>query len=212
MTTTKPSVLQRLLAKYGACEEAREWCRAYETPAAAWEACSNPEWMLWALDAIGLLTDQDARLFACWCVRETPLADGRKVWDLLTDERSRKAVEVAERFAVGEATEEEMAAAWAAVWATAGSTAGAAAWAAVWATAGGAAGAAARATAGATAGDSAGAAAGAAAGATAGGAAGAAAMAAAGAAQCTEIRRRWGNPFRGEKKVAALLRRKGGAA
>ena len=52
-----------------------------------------------------------SRLFACRCVRETPLADGRKVWDLLEDERSREAVRVAERHAVGEATDAARAAA-----------------------------------------------------------------------------------------------------
>jgi hypothetical protein len=55
-------------------------------------------------------------VFACRCVRETPLADGRKVWDLLTDERSRNAVEVAERFARGKATRDELDSARAAAW------------------------------------------------------------------------------------------------
>ena len=50
--------------------------------------------------------------FACWCVRETPLPDGRKVWDLLTDERSRRAVEVKEAWIDGLATDAELAAAW----------------------------------------------------------------------------------------------------
>lgn len=36
--------------------------------------------------------------FACWCVRHTPLADGRKVWDLLADHRSQNAIETAERW------------------------------------------------------------------------------------------------------------------
>ena len=97
-----------------ACLEARNWAQQYATLAEAWEACERPDWMLWALNKL----DADPitlRRFACWCVRETPLADGRKVWDLLTDER-RKAVEVAEAFCDGKATQEEMAAAWAAAW------------------------------------------------------------------------------------------------
>ncbi len=47
--------------------------------------------------------DKTARLFACWCARQ--------VWDLLTDERSKEAVVVTERFANGDATEEELSAA-----------------------------------------------------------------------------------------------------
>ena len=72
------------------------------------------------------------RLFACWCIRNTKLADGRTVWDLLTDERSRKAVETAERFANGNATKAELDAAWddarAAAWDDARAAARAAAW------------------------------------------------------------------------------------
>ena len=56
----------------------------------------------------GVFSDSILRKLACRFVRETPLTDGRKVWDLLTDERSRKAVEVAELYADGKATYEEL--------------------------------------------------------------------------------------------------------
>lgn len=63
--------------------------------------------------------DKTARLFACWCVRQ--------VWYLLEDERSQTAVEVAERYANGEATYEKLAAAGAAARDAAGDAAEAAA-------------------------------------------------------------------------------------
>ena len=50
------------------------------------------------------LDDRELRLFACWCCRQ--------VWHLMKDERSRKAVEVAEKYAVGEVSEEELEKAW----------------------------------------------------------------------------------------------------
>ncbi|MHC4062858.1 MAG: hypothetical protein ACYSR6_14875 [Planctomycetota bacterium] len=66
--------------------------------------------------------ERELRLFACWSVRNTLLHDGRMVWDLLTDKRSQAAIEVAEQYADGLATADELAAAW--------NAAGAAAWAA----------------------------------------------------------------------------------
>ena len=62
---------------------------------------------LWALCAVpaeqAAERDRQARLFACWCVRQ--------VWHLLTDGRSRAAVDVAERYAAGDATQDELKAA-----------------------------------------------------------------------------------------------------
>ena len=69
------------------------------------------EWLLWTATRPGVFPDSVLRKLACRFVRETPLADGRKVWDLLTDERSRRVVEVAERYADGKATAQELAAA-----------------------------------------------------------------------------------------------------
>ena len=86
---------------------------------------------LWALRAVQGY-DREKRLYAVWCARQ--------VEHLLTDQRSLDALEVAERFARGRATREELAAArdaaWDAAWAAAaGSSASAAAWAAAYAAA-----------------------------------------------------------------------------
>ena len=84
---------------------------------------------------------REASMYAFWCVRQ--------VWHLLTDERSRTAVVTAEKYARGEATQEELAAARAAAWDAAGAAGGAAwdaaryaAWDAAWEAYGAAGGAA----------------------------------------------------------------------
>ena len=115
-----------------ACPEGCEWALTQPTMADAWDNCPRADWLLWMLDKLDRRPDdRTLRLFAIWCARNTPLADGRKVGDLLTDPRSLAALEVAERYAAGKATDEELAAAraaaWAAAWAAARDAAGAAA-------------------------------------------------------------------------------------
>jgi hypothetical protein len=106
---------------------------------------------LWCLKAVED-HDKEIRLFAVWCARQ--------VQHLMTDKRSLDALDVAEQYARGEATDVELRAAWAAAWAAAGAAVGVAAWAAAWAAAGAAVGvaagaAAAWAAAGAAVGDAA---------------------------------------------------------
>ena len=110
-----------------ACPEGKEWAKGAKTLKAMWETCQRPDWMLWGLGRIGYSDDRVMRLYACACVRGTPAAKGT-VWDLLTDKRSKNAVEVAERFAEGKATEEERAAARAARDAAGAAGAAAGAW------------------------------------------------------------------------------------
>ena len=108
----------------GACDDGAVWAEG-KSARIAWETCQRADWMLWALGRIGYDDKKTLRLYACACVRHTPLANGRTVWDLLTDERSRTAIDIAERYANGNASVKELGAAEAA----AGSAAEAAAWA-----------------------------------------------------------------------------------
>jgi len=128
-----------------ACEEGRKFAVKYKTMAAVWSNCPRVDWLCWILNQLDVPPDEKAvRLYMVWCARNTPLADGRTTLALLTDKRSTDALDVAERFAHGNATQKELAAAWdaagdaardaarAAAWTAAGDAARDAAWAAAW--------------------------------------------------------------------------------
>ena len=111
-------------AKHDACEEGQSWAVANcKTMAEVW-ATAKPEWLLWVATREGVLTDRELRLLAVWAARQ--------VQHLMPDARSIAALDVAERHANGQATDEELDAAWAAARAAARDAARAAASEAAW--------------------------------------------------------------------------------
>lgn len=68
-----------------------------------------PQDKLWVVCREEVISAKTLRLFAVWCARQ--------VQHLMTDERSINAIDVAERYANGQATDEELAAASDAAWA-----------------------------------------------------------------------------------------------
>lgn len=99
------------LKKLDACEEAIEWLKEgdYETPQAAWDACTRSDWMLWLLGKLsgkpGSAKRRKFVLCTCECVRfmlkYVPAGE----------ERPLRAIEVAENWAQGKATIEDVRAA-----------------------------------------------------------------------------------------------------
>ena len=106
---------KEFLKKHSACIEGAKWALSIsEDMADVWNAMiehGEHEWLRWTATRPGVFPDAVLRKLACRFIRDTPLSDGKKIWDLLTDERSRRAVEVAERYADGKATDGELQAA-----------------------------------------------------------------------------------------------------
>lgn len=110
--TMKDVTIKDFCEQFNACASGRGW--AYRQLPAKENAMMSELWpliesrpsdLVWVATRAGVFSDRTLRLMACRFVRETPMADGRTVWDLLTDERSRNAVIVAEKYVNGEATE-----------------------------------------------------------------------------------------------------------
>ena len=114
--------LQDKLIQLNACEPAIEWANGKDLET-AWNTCERGDWMIWLLtESQNEVTDKQLRLIAVECCRS--------VQRLMTDQRSINAVDVAERYANGEATDEELRQAQAAAgvaWDAAGAAARAAA-------------------------------------------------------------------------------------
>src|SRR5574337_1368569 len=103
MTTTnikRDTDFQRWLISKHACSEAREWA-SDRTAECAWEECQQGDWLLWWAAMAGV--DRKALVLAsCACARlALPHVTAGEL-------RPLKAIEIAERWAHGEATIEEV--------------------------------------------------------------------------------------------------------
>jgi hypothetical protein len=126
--------LQDFLEKHNACKDGADWASATgcTTIEQIWLRDDlSFDWRIWI--ACRVFDQKTLIKFSCLCVLE--------IWHILTDQRSRNAVEVAEQYATGKCTAENLAAARDAAWAAeraaasaAACDANAAAWAA-WAAA-----------------------------------------------------------------------------
>ncbi len=112
----------------GACHEAIEWARGYDTPGAAWAACERGDWMLWLYGRLAGPPWSDSRkplvLACCECARLS------LKYVPAGEDRPRVCIETVERWTRGDATREDVCAA-----AAYASAAAAAAYAAAYASA-----------------------------------------------------------------------------
>ena len=116
-----------------ACYDCTHFALQYQTMRDVWEHCPRVDWLCWILNVLDAPADEKAvRLYMVWCARNTPLQDGRTTEALLTEQASRDALVVAERFANGQATLDELSAARSAAWSAAESAARSAARSTAW--------------------------------------------------------------------------------
>ena len=105
--------IENYLQKHNACREGAAYARTQKSLAEVWDNCPKLEWLFWMLAKQPNKPEKELRLFAVWCARQ--------VQHLMKDKRSLDALDVAERFALGKASVEELRAAWDAARGSAGS-------------------------------------------------------------------------------------------
>ena len=91
--------LRKKLLKINACGEGMEWL-ADQTAEDAWATCQRGDWMLWVGSRCGV----DLQTITI-----TKVKCARLVQHLMQDQRSLDALDVAEQFALGNATREQLA-------------------------------------------------------------------------------------------------------
>ena len=124
----KTEINNELIRTFKPCYDPSEVCEENETlPIAEWvqkyrNLLKSKRDAIWLLCRNEFMSDKDMRLFAVWCARESLKLIANP------DQRSIDACDVAERYANGEVTYEELSAAWDAASDAARDAARAAAW------------------------------------------------------------------------------------
>lgn len=102
--------------RFNACPEGTRFARRYDTMRDCYDDLldgeagkDSAEWAVWGATREGVMSDRNLRLFAVKCAR--------RVQHLMKDKRSIEALDVAERYANGDATKEELDIAWNTAWA-----------------------------------------------------------------------------------------------
>jgi hypothetical protein len=98
--------VEDFIDKYSPCLQGAGFALNYKKMSDVWDALvkrngpKHNDWLIWLFSREGICSEKEQRLFAVWCCR--------KVLHLMADHRSRHAVEVAEKYANGEASVKEL--------------------------------------------------------------------------------------------------------
>lgn len=88
------SEVDDVLARVKLSDDVEKYARQFATFEEVWDNCDRADWMLQLLDVLRVAKTKPLRLFICRLAR--------RWWHFLSDLRSQRAVEAAEKFARGE--------------------------------------------------------------------------------------------------------------
>jgi hypothetical protein len=100
--------IEEYITKHKVCSGGIDYALTQNSMREVWDNCQRLGWLIWIIERQTDKPEKELRLFAVWCARQ--------VQHLITDRRSIDALDIAERFANGRATMQDLAAARAAAW------------------------------------------------------------------------------------------------
>jgi hypothetical protein len=94
--------IAELIEKHDPCISGKQWLidNNIQTVAEAYDKCERSDWLIWLLVEVKGIDKKQRIELGCKIIRT--------IWHLLTDDRSKTAIKVAERWCRGEANDEEL--------------------------------------------------------------------------------------------------------